>query len=1129
MENIFKDIKEEYKLGGLYGSSANYIISNIANNFDNTIIVLNNNSEVINFNEIFSAFVTKKKNISLFLDIEGFPYENSIQDIYIISERLKSYYNLLHHNNNNIIVTTYSSIIKKVINKKLIKSYFKEINKETKYNTIINILKDFKYERTDKVLNKGEYSIKGPIIDIYNLLNDKPIRINFDGDKVQSIKEFDINNQRSINEVDFLFLSPAVEFIIDDKAIKNYKKNVPLFFDQDYINDIEYSKVVSHYSHPHINNILPLFNNNLMSFIDFPGCDHNVIISNRNISNQLKKIYERYIEYYNKNHEIKYILEPSAILTNPKDIQLTCLDYFKIELSNYKVVESHSCYNSTIRKLPSLVVDNKSKDPYLKLKNYINSSTNKLLIFIERKSLQLEVKKLLDDLNISLKIFDNVHKAIKAKEMISIVSTKLDEGFIDFSSKITFISSKDIFGNRSVNIPKKNSNRILNSYINDISVLDIDDPLVHDNYGVGRYKGLINMDIEGIETELIKIEYANDDMLYIPVTSIGLLKKYVGHTGVNIPLHSLGTDNWIKIKKRANKKIRDIAVELLEIESKRSSSIGVKFNLPKNEFRDFVDDFPYEETEDQNRSINDVIADMCSKQIMDRLICGDVGFGKTEIIMRAAFIAASNNSQVMILAPTTLLVEQHFKSFTERFTNTLFSIGKLSRLQSSKERRTIIDNLSKGNIDIIIGTHALLSKNIIFKNLKLLIIDEEHKFGVSDKEKIKKMRYNIDVISLTATPIPRTLNSALSQFKDLSVIETPPQNRKPIVTRIAKWDDSLIIDAITREVNRGGQIYYVHNEVRSIEQEIHKLESLNIGLSIGIIHGQLDSKIIEIEMDKFLNRKYDILVSTSIIESGLDIPNVNTIIINNCNKFGLAQLHQIRGRVGRTNRQAYAYLIIPDTNITKDAEKRLLAIDSINSLGGGLELATHDLEIRGAGEILGEEQSGQIYEIGYAMFTDMLRKSIELLKNGNITSNIDNIEIDSNYSCLITEEYMSDILSRLKYYRKISSCENEKDIIHLKDELIDIYGPIPEYLDNLLYLTNLKIKLKNKNIKYMKIIDYLIKIEFKNKDLIILDNIVNSTKKMDLKIMKNNLIQLNIDAVSFESLCIKIASIISRF
>jgi len=559
------------------------------------------------------------------------------------------------------------------------------------------------------------------------------------------------------------------------------------------------------------------------------------------------------------------------------------------------------------------------------------------------------------------------------------------------------------------------------------------------------------------------------------------------------------------------------------------SSKGFSFETKIRDYEKFIDYFPFVETEDQNKTINEVVSDMSKLKPMDRIICGDVGFGKTEVIMRASFIASMNDKQTMVLAPTTILVEQHFKTFLKRFENTAINIGKLSRLQSAKEKSLLLKKIADGKVDIVIGTHALLSRKVIFKNLKLLIIDEEHKFGVRAKEKIKKIKENIDVLSLTATPIPRTLNAALSQIKDLSIIETPPENRKSIVTRILKWDSDIIKDAINREINRGGQIYYVHNEIKTMDKIIEKIKLLDLKIKIGKIHGQLDNKIIEKEMNKFLNKEYDLLLCTSIIESGLDIANVNTIIINNSNKFGLSQLHQIRGRVGRTGRQAYAYLIIPEKSmITEDAQKRLEAIDSVSSLGGGLEIATHDLEIRGAGEILGEEQSGQIYEVGYAMFTDLLNKSIKLLKTGEPEIELNNIEIDINKSCLIPEDYINDIYTRLKYYKKISSCKNKDEINIIKDEIIDIFGPIPKFLNNLFILTILKLKIINKNIKYIKIINQDVKIEINDFEKIKINNIIANSKNNEMKISKDNLIHFKADDIDFENQSKAISNIINK-
>ncbi|MBT5407081.1 MAG: transcription-repair coupling factor [Gammaproteobacteria bacterium] len=1110
MKNIFKDNTKNYIYGGLYGSSGSYVINKISSNYDNTIILLNNNSEIVNFSNELKLFSGEDKKISQFLEIESFPYESFIYDINILSERLKTYKNIIN-TKKNIIVTSYSAVSKYLTPKDTIVKYFYQINKECKYNNLLSSLKDLRYDRTQKVLNKGEYAIRGSIVDIFSTVEDQPIRINFDGDDPETIKVFNLDSQISNNSIDTFTLGPATEVIITNEVLKTYKEKCKNVFDHEYMDDIEYDKIINNLPHPSALNILPILFDNVTSLFDLVIGNKNIILSLKNPYTKIHAIRERYKDFYDKNKEKKYILDYKTLIVSNDDLLKSTSEMIKCSLSLYKVETSLVAMNSPIRKLPSLLINNTFKDPYKSLKDYIQKNDNTIIFCIDRKSLVIEIQKLLDSLNLKYDLLTDLNKSSYSKK-IYIIESYIDDGFIDYEKNISFISSKDIFGSRSISIPRKSKNRLIDNYVNDISTLEIDSPVVHDSYGVGRYKGLVNMDIEGIQTELIKLEYSNDDILYIPVTSINLLKKYSGHTGLNIPLHNLGTDYWIKIKNRAKKKINDIAVELLEVESKRLASKGFCFKNNPDEYQRFCDTFPYEETNDQIKAIDNVIIDMQSNKPMDRLICGDVGFGKTEIIMRASFLSAINNCQTIILAPTTILVEQHYKSFLNRFSSTAINIGRVSRLQSTKDKKETLSKIKNGEIDIIIGTHALLSKNIEYKNLKLLVIDEEHKFGVTDKEKIKKLKTNIDVITLTATPIPRTLNSALSQVKDLSVMVTPPQNRKSIVTRIVKWDKDILIEAIDREIQRGGQIYYVHNEISTMDNEIEKISLLNNKIKIGRIHGQLDPKHIEIEMHKFLNREYDLLICTSIIESGLDIQNVNTIIINNSNKFGLSQLHQIRGRVGRTNRQAYAYMVIPEyTPITKDAEKRLEAIDSVESLGGGLELATHDLEIRGAGEILGEEQSGQIYEIGYAMFTDILNKSIEFLKTGDNEDDPDSIEIDVNKSCLISQDYINDILTRLKYYKKISSCKTFDEVTYLCDELIDIYGPLPDYLENLIMITKLKLQLRDKNVKYIKILEKTINIEFKDKEKINPEKIISNMNQYDIKILKNNMIQFSLD------------------
>jgi transcription-repair coupling factor (superfamily II helicase) len=578
------------------------------------------------------------------------------------------------------------------------------------------------------------------------------------------------------------------------------------------------------------------------------------------------------------------------------------------------------------------------------------------------------------------------------------------------------------------------------------------------------------MDIENKIVELIKIEYADNNNLYIPVTSISLIQKYIGNVGLNTKLASLGSDRWIKIKQRAKKKIEDIAANLLLVQAKRELNKGFKYTFDVNSYEKFCKMFPYIETDDQLNCINDVISDMCSLRSMDRVICGDVGFGKTEVILRAAHIAVSNSKQVIILVPTTILAKQHYQTFKTRFSNYNINISLLTRVLSTVDKKGVLEDIDNGNTHIVIGTHALLNKNITYHNLGLLIIDEEHKFGVKHKEIIKTIKEEIDVLSLTATPIPRTLNAALSEIKDMSIINTAPVGRKNIETNIITKTKDDLHKYITREINRGGQILYIHNNIESMSDEINILKEINCNYRVEKVHGRLKNSDIENIMNRFINEEIDILVCTSIVESGLDMTNVNSIIINDAQNFGLSQLHQIRGRVGRSARQAYAGLILCDEKkMTKEAHRRIDAFVKTESLAGGLDIAGHDLDIRGAGEILGEEQSGQILEIGYGMYTSMLSRAINQLKNNEEIIKKQHVEVDAYISTLIPQEYIEDIFLRLEYYSEISNAQNEHELNQITSKLLDIYGPIPEYLDNLMNLTRVRIFANSINAERVKI------------------------------------------------------------
>ena len=1111
MSSLLAKKQRVSQYGGLYGSSSIYYIKKFLAEFKNIIVLVDNNTEINNLSNEFNVFKNDQTKISKFLDLESLPYEDVITDVDINGERLKTFNNLFKANK-NIVFTTYSAIIKRLVPTDVLENYFIEIDKSSKYNNIRKILNEFNYHRCDHVTTKGEYSIRGPIIDIFSATCQNPIRIVFDGENIENIKEFDSISQKSYKEINDFLLSTTSEILLDDDTVKLYKKNCHKYFEKDYIEDIEYDKITNKINHPTIFTLLPLFYNYTSSFFDLFDGNQTAIITTKDISVQLKKISIIYKKYYKKYFDEKYLLDPKKLILERVEYEKLLSKFYTIELSTYKLDNKINSFNLNTKKLPSLIVNNTFNDPYKYFKTFITNTIYKTLICIRRKSLYNEIKNILNSLQLKFIEIDYFDDFIKSKSSISLTKLPVDTGFIDNNDKIAIISDKDIFGSRSLSKPESQTKKnIIDEYINDIASLEIDSPIVHDNYGVGRYKGLMNMDVEGIQTELVKIEYADSDILYIPVTSINLIKKYAGYTGINIPLHRLGTNQWIKIKNRAKKKINDIAVELLEIQSRRYANKGFKFNIDYNEYKQFCEKFPFVETEDQLKAINDVIESMSLENPMDRLICGDVGFGKTEIIMRAGYIASLNDKKTVILAPTTILVEQHYKSFLKRFEDTPIIIKKYSRLQTPAQRKKIFDAFNSNKIDILIGTHAILSNSSKYQNIGLLVIDEEHKFGVIAKEKLKKLKGNVDVITLTATPIPRTLNSALAKIKDLSVIETPPKNRKSISTLITEWDIDVISDAIQREIQRGGQIYFVNDQIKTMDLQIERLHEIDKNLRIGIIHGQLSNKEIETQMNSFLNNKIDLLMCTSIIESGLDIQNVNTIIINNANKFGLSQLHQIRGRVGRTNRQAYAYLIVDSKKLTtKDAAKRLEAFDSVDSLGGGLELATHDLEIRGAGELLGEEQSGQIYEVGYAMFTDMLKKSIDFLKTGHyMDENID-FEIDVNISALIPQEYINDIFTRLTYYKKISTQKNIEELKEIKNELIDRFGLIPDNLENLFIITQLKIQLAKFNLNYLKLSDTFIRIKYRSHKDIDINKIVSKYKGNEkIKILKDGSIQYN--------------------
>jgi transcription-repair coupling factor (superfamily II helicase) len=630
--------------------------------------------------------------------------------------------------------------------------------------------------------------------------------------------------------------------------------------------------------------------------------------------------------------------------------------------------------------------------------------------------------------------------------------------------KIALITESQLFGERvQQRRRRKKQQRDADNIVRNLTELNVGSPVVHQDHGVGRYLGLQTLDLGGNVAEYLTLEYAKGDKLYVPVSSLHLISRYTGAASENAPLHKLGTDQWERIKKKAAQQAHDVAAELLDIFARREASKGYGFKMQADEYATFANSFAFEETPDQQTAIESVLDDMERKRPMDRVVCGDVGFGKTEVSMRAAFAAANDGKQVVLLVPTTLLAKQHYENYRDRFADWPFKIELLSRFRSKKEQDGVLAGLKDGKVDIVIGTHKLLNESIKFKNLGLVIVDEEHRFGVRQKEKLKAMCANVDLLTLTATPIPRTLNMSLAGLRDLSIISTPPAHRLAVKTFVNQWDDALIKEACTRELKRGGQIYFLHNDVESIERISRQLEELIPEAKVEFAHGQMRERELEAVMSDFYHRRFNILVCTTIVESGIDIPTANTIIINRADKLGLAQLHQLRGRVGRSHHRAYAYLLVPNKKvITADAQKRLEAIESLENLGAGFMLATHDLEIRGAGELLGDEQSGQIHEVGFSMYNDLLERAVKSLKEGKqpeLDRPLDHgAEIDLQTAALIPDDYLPDVHARLTLYKRIANCQDTDELRELQVEIIDRFGLMPDPLKMLITVTELKLQ-----------------------------------------------------------------------
>ena len=922
------------------------------------------------------------------------------------------------------------------------------------------------YQVVDNVYEHGEFSIRGAILDIFPMGTDQPFRIELFDNEVDSIRFFNTETQRSTDKTDAINLLPAKEVPLDKNGIRCFKQRWFDFFDSDPNLSPLYTDVAKQIAPGGIEYYLPLFFEETATIFDYLP-DNCQIIFDEHLE---KTIQQNWLEienrYEDRRHDIRHpVLAPKELYLNDNQTFGLFKKYPRIRIHQNPVAQQAGHFNYQQPSLPNLFVDHKHNKPLEKLEQFLMENNEPVVFCAESSGRREALIELLERIGVTPQIIDNWHDLTQTDFEYAITTAPLDDSFYSDTLQSFLIGENALFGERirqkrRQKVEKDNSENI----IRNLTELTLGAAVVHIDHGVGRYRGMETIVIDNNATEFVMLEYADSAKLYVPVSSLHLISRYSGADTDMAPLHRLGSEKWSAQRRKALEKIRDTAAELLEIYAKREARPGRSFKFPRDDYENFAADFPFEETTDQKTSINAVITDMMKDSPMDRLVCGDVGFGKTEVALRAAFIAVQNDMQVAILVPTTLLAQQHFETFRDRFADWPIKVESLSRFKTGQAKTKAIQALEDGSADIVIGTHKLLQGDVKFKNLGLLIIDEEHRFGVQQKEKVKALRSEIDILTMTATPIPRTLNMAMSGVRDLSIIATPPAKRLAVKTFVKIKDEHLIKEAVLREILRGGQVYYLHNEVKSIEKTAEDLAKLIPDARVAVAHGQMSERQLETVMADFYHKRANVLLCTTIIETGIDIPNANTIIIERADKFGLAQLHQLRGRVGRSHHQAYAYLLTPaEKKVTKDAEKRLDAISHAQDLGAGFMLATHDLEIRGAGELLGEEQSGHIQNVGFSLYMELLDRAVAAIKAGTVL-NIDTpmnqgAEINLRIAALIPDDYLPDVHTRLILYKRISNAKDTHDLKDLQVEMIDRFGLLPLQVKSLFRITELKFKL----------------------------------------------------------------------
>ncbi|MCQ4307449.1 transcription-repair coupling factor [Pseudomonas stutzeri] len=1052
--------------GNLPGAALSLAIAESASRAECFTLLLTADSQSAERLKEELAFFAPSLPVLHFPDWETLPYDVFSPHQDIISQRIAALYQLpeLTH---GVLVVPITTALHRLAPKRFLlgSSLVLDVGQTLDVDQMRSRLEAAGYRCVDTVYEHGEFAVRGALIDLYPMGSALPYRIDLFDDEIETLRTFDPENQRSIEKVDSVRLLPAREFPVKKEAVTGFRARFRERFDVDFRRCPVYQDLSTGITPAGIEYYLPLFFDETSTLFDYLPEDTQVFSLPG-----IEQAAENFWKDVRNRYEDRRV-DPERPLLPPAELFMPVEDCFARLKLWPRVVASQEDVETGIGRerfpaspLPELAIEAKASEPLGALRRFLDEFPGRVLFTAESAGRREVLLELLARLKLRPQEVEGWPAFLQSKERLAISIAPLDDGLLLQEPQLALIAESPLFGQRIMQRRRREKTRDAGeNVIKNLTELREGAPVVHIDHGVGRYQGLITLEIEGQSAEFLQLQYAEEAKLYVPVASLHLIARYTGSDDALAPLHRLGSETWQKAKRKAAEQVRDVAAELLDIYARRAAREGYAFQDPQLDYDTFSAGFPFEETPDQQAAIEAVRSDMLAPKPMDRLICGDVGFGKTEVAMRAAFIAVHSGRQVAVLVPTTLLAQQHYNSFRDRFADWPVKVEVMSRFKSTKEIQAAVDQLAEGKVDILIGTHKLLQDDVKFTNLGLVIIDEEHRFGVRQKEQLKALRSEVDILTLTATPIPRTLNMAVAGMRDLSIIATPPARRLSVRTFVMEANNPTIKEALLRELLRGGQVYYLHNDVKTIEKCAADLAELVPEARIGIGHGQMRERELEQVMGDFYHKRFNVLVASTIIETGIDVPSANTIIIERADKFGLAQLHQLRGRVGRSHHQAYAYLLTPPRKqMTPDAEKRLEAIANAQDLGAGFVLATHDLEIRGAGELLGDGQSGQIQAVGFTLYMEMLERAVKAIQKGE-QPNLDQPlgggpEINLRIPALIPEDYLPDVHARLILYKRIANAADEDGLNELQVEMIDRFGLLPDAAKHLIRLTLLKLQ-----------------------------------------------------------------------